>query len=163
MPYSQPQASTGQEPPPARESRAKGANGPQKEQHALGTLHWNCGQCSRRGAREHNDDRLVVITNFEELIEQMKAQDMCGGIDEVGNLESGEVDVNKYGEVLRAGRLLRNSSCADVCHSFYAIYDGHGGCQAAQYLTNCLHFMIARCGNMYPSTRYVVCCVDYCM
>lgn len=122
----------------------------QRRQQTLSTLHWDCGSCSRRGSREQNDDRSVVINDFEELIEKLKADKAGNGYE---GLESGEVDIDESGEILRAGRIARSKgggSVGDIAHSFFAIYDGHGGCNAAQYLACNLHFMIA----LHPDFRY---------
>lgn len=95
-------------------------------------LIWTCGSCSKIGVREKNEDRFVQEPRV---------------------LESNEaVDIDADAFTIGGGR-------ADSC-GYFAVYDGHGGDQAAIFLTQEMHQRIIRHEDFLTNTEEAI--MDSC-
>lgn len=106
-------------------------------------LKWKSGSCSKLGPRDRNEDRSIMIPNWQDNIFLSKPF----------FVEHSEADENKISKsmntesyVSKASHNSRNQigGGIDNAYAFFAVYDGHCGDLASMFLQEHLHEQISK-------------------
>ena len=105
---------------------------------------WTGGACSRLGPRNTNEDRYVLVNSLNKAHNHKSTNSSPVG----GMPYQGQGQTANAHEVTSSGSIVGSSPDPEE-YGFFAVYDGHCGSQASQYLQDNLHQRISLHPN-YP-------------